>query len=297
MFASLKEFKFAEDYLLIISEILKELYDLIDRFMENINAPVVEGAPVKSFDASGYLLNIQRQIQRLAQCTECHLSADRLSKNACNTYQKFMCIIYKYLECYQSLDQYSIRKIRQSLAEFLYPKIIIFSSELYYIFRAKKLLTLIDSVIERNMKIPEAKVKILSFIQEIDYLMLPKRLFLSVKTPRLRIPQEFLWQIEDKDMVSSLKEHIIDIEVEVENFNEKILNEWSIEISLVAITDSDIKKIQKRVIKKALPLINFQFLVEFTTICKYCLSTEIMLLDSTGYAVDKLSFQDYISVV
>ena len=99
-------------------------------------------------------------------------------------------------------------------------------------------------------------------------------------------------------MVSSLKEHIIDIEVQLENFNEKILNEWAIDTSLVAIhTDTKIKKIQKRVIKKAIPVLNFQFLVEFTSICKYTVSTEIRLLDSTGYQVDKLSYQEDINVV
>lgn len=43
------------------------------------------------------------------------------------------------------------------------------------------------------MNIAEAKSKILTFIQDIDYIMLPKRLFKSVKTPRLKVNQNFLW--------------------------------------------------------------------------------------------------------
>lgn len=99
-------------------------------------------------------------------------------------------------------------------------------------------------------------------------------------------------------MVSSLKEHIIDVEVEIENFNEKFSNDWAIDTSLTAIqTETKIKKIHKRVIKKALPLINFQFLVEFTSICKYSVTAEIRLLDCNGYLVDKLCYDSDLNVV
>lgn len=140
IFSSLKEFKFAEDYLSIVGDILKELTSLIKVFIDG-------GEALRGFDASSHLLQIQRNIQMISQCADCHLSTDKLSRDACLVYQKFLCIIYKYLECYQTLDEYSIRKIRQSLAEFLAPKSPIFSSELYFIFQAKRLLVYIDSMI------------------------------------------------------------------------------------------------------------------------------------------------------
>lgn len=287
---SLKEFKFAESYLNILADILKDLYTLMRNHIS-------EKTP-DMFDSSENLIKIQGGIEQISKCTECFLASDKLSKNACRMFILFMKIVYKYLESYETLDQYSILKIRQSLHEFLQSKETIFSCELYYIFRAKRLMALIDSVVEKNMNINESKVKILNFMHDIDFVMLPKMIFLSHKTPKLKIMKDFLSDLGDKHSVSSLKEHIISVEVELGNYSDDLAHDWSIETILV-IKDAIFYnvKMRKNAIKMVQPIIIFQFLVEFTAICEHIVAVEINLKHSNGYLVDKLSFNKKINVV
>lgn len=108
---SLKEFKFAERYLNILADILKELYTLIRNHIS-------EKTP-DMFDSNENLIKIQSGINELSKCTECFLAGDKLSKSAAKLYVQFLTIVYKYLESYDTLDQYCISKIRQSLHEYL----------------------------------------------------------------------------------------------------------------------------------------------------------------------------------
>jgi hypothetical protein len=106
-------------------------------------------------------------------------------------------------------------------------------------------MTLIDSVVEKSININETKLKILNFMHEIDYVMLPKMIFLSQKTPQIKIMKDFLSELGDKNYVSSLKEHIISVEVELENYSEELVHDLSIETILV-IKDSIFYNVKMR---------------------------------------------------
>ncbi len=109
--------------------------------------------------------------------------------------------------------------------------------------------------------------------------------------------KEFLSDLGDTNSVSSLKEHIISVEVELANYSEALVRDWSIETILV-IKDAIFYnvKMRKNAIKKVQPIVIFQFLVEFTAICEHIVAVEINLKHSNGYLVNKLSFSKKINV-
>lgn len=159
-------------------------------------------------------------------------------------------------------------------------------------------MALIDASTEKNLNLGESKLKILNFLHEVDYVMLPKMIFLSHKTPKLKLMKDFLEDLGQRNTVSSLKEHIISLEIEIENYSEKVVDECSIETVLV-IRDAIFYniKMRKSAIKKVQPIVIFQFLVEFTAICEHTVAAEIYLKHSNGYLLNKLAFNRKISVV
>jgi hypothetical protein len=289
--ASLKEFRFSEEYLQTLQQILNELHIAIDGFIETENN---QAAP----NVQLILERLQAGIGRMDEIASFHLDNDPISRYSVKVLARFLSTVFKFLESYEKLDQHSIRKIRQSLHEFLVPKGMIYSAELYLFFKAKKFLGLIDSVIERNMNIGEAKVSLLKFILEVDFLMLPKRVFISMRSPQLFVCQKFLWQLKDENKLSSLKEHIIETELEVKYIKEAELRDWSIECDLVAKDTLFFNtKFKKQAIKSAKNLISFQFLVTFESICKHKLDMTIKLINRCGLLMDKIELEGEIDII
>lgn len=241
---------------------------------------------------------LQAVITNLNEISEYHLENDPISRQAVKVFVAFLKIVFKYLENYERMDQLTIKKIRQSLHDFLAPKSQIYGAELYLIFRAKKLLALIDSAIERNMNIGDAKISLLRFIHEIDFVLLPKRVFISSKPPSLKLTQTFLWQFAEKSRVSSLKEHIIECEVELLCSKDSNLSKWSVEAELTAQECLfDQVKFKKKAIKEAKSLVSFQFLVHFESLCRHRLELSVKLINSAGFLLDRIDSQEEIEVV
>lgn len=241
---------------------------------------------------------LQAVITNLNEMAEYHLENDPISKQAVKVYVSFLKIVFKYLENYDKMDQLTIKKIRQSLHDFLAPKSQIYGSELYLIFRAKKLLALIDSAIERTMNISDAKISLLRFIHEIDFVLLPKRVFISSKPPSLKLTQTFLWQFSEKLKVSSLKEHIIECEVELVFSKDACISKWSVEAELTACECLfEQVKFKKKAIKGAKALVSFQFLVHFEALCRHRLELSVKLLNSAGFLLDRIDSKEEIEVV
>jgi hypothetical protein len=359
VFSSLREFRFSEEYLTAITDILAELSHIISTYLnedkEGLSINSQQGGNGSSLgnaqvaythqnstqfqlggqvssplstqnqltlafmggsgQTNGYSLStglsstvlrglmirferLQALIAQLSEISEYHLENDLISKQAVKVFVSFLKIVFKYLENYEKMDQLTIKKIRQSLHDFLAPKSQIYGAELYLIFRAKKLLALIDSAIERNMNMSDAKISLLRFIHEIDFVLLPKRVFISSKPPSLQLTQSFLWQFSDKSKVSSLKEHIIECEVEVVCSKNSTISKWSIEAELTATEClCEQVKFKKKAIKEAKSLVAFQFLVHFETLCKHRLELSVKLINSAGFLLDHIESDEQIEVV
>lgn len=290
----MKEFRFAEDYLNSLVMVLTDLHNMMTSFLgeEGSKPPLTGGAFTEAIE------RLQSGILRIKQVAEQHLDNDPISAYSVKIFTRFLSIVARYLELYDKLDQLAIRKIRQSLHEFLLPKNQIFGAELYYFFRAKKLIGLVDSVLERGMNISEAKVNLMKFLLEIDYVLLPKRTFISAHTPKLYVSQPFLWQFRDKAKVSSLQEHILETEVEVRHLDSRFGKEWIVEADLVCKDCLlDQVRFNRKAIKPAKSILSFHFLVHFESICKHRLSLQIRLLNKGGYDIDKLDFEETLEVV
>lgn len=293
VFSSLKEFKFAEDYLNILVDILVDLYFVMNNFLPEEDS--VEKITLPVFDQ---LERLQFSILKLNTISDYHLENDSISRYSVKIFSRFLSITFKYLENFEKLDQFMLRKIRQSLHEFLIPKNQIYGAELYYFFKAKKLFSLIDSVIDRNINIQEAKINLLKFLFDVDYILLPKRIFISMNSPKLFMGQPFLWQFREKDKVSSLREYIIETEVEIHHIQEAQIINWSVEAELTCSECIfDQIKFTKKAIKTAKPLISFNFLVHFESICQHKLTIEISLLNKNGYLIDKLLREEHIEII
>ena len=267
---------------------------------DSSQAPLVGGGQTAGKQAASISDNLERlqaNILRLTDIACHHLHEDALSRQSVKTFGRFLSIVFKYVECYERLDQLSIRKIRQSLHEFLIPRHHCYSSELYYLFKAKKLLSLLDSVIERNLGIAEAKVNLLKFILEVDFVMLPRAVLVSSLTPKLVLPQPFLWQFGDDGRSSSLREHIVETEVEVRHVGEVTLRDWSIEAELVC-TEAGLGqvKFRKKTIKQAQSLVGVSFMLHFESVSRHRLGLTVRLLNRDGFLVDELTAESSLEV-
>lgn len=358
IFASLREFKFTEEYLSVLTNILGEIHQIITTYLSDEkpgsppnplhssngghtnnsqvfnsnhgspqNSPaqtlqhqlnsnqlavaIITGnisparLPIHNSQAGGInrsvlmrLERLQAAISRLGVIADQYLASDLISKQAIKVFAAYLKIVFRYLENYERLDLQLIKKIKQSLHDFLAQKPLIYGVELYLIFRAKKLLTLIESVLDRDMKISEAKNSLLKYILETDYVMLPKRLFISSKAPAVELTQAFLWQFSDKSKVSSLKEHIVECEVEVKNVTDDSLSKLTVEAELKASECIfEQVKFTRKSIKEARSLVSFHFLVQFDAICKHELQLSVRLLSTTGFLLDRIEAKEIVEVV
>jgi hypothetical protein len=244
------------------------------------------------------LEKLQSLISRLTTVADHFLENDQISKQALKSFVALLKIVFKYLENYERLDLAIVKKIRQSLHDFLVPKSQIFGAELYLIFKAKKLLALIDSAIDRSMNISDAKTSLLKYIQDLDLVLLPKRIFISSKTPMVELTQTFLWQFDDKTKVSSLKEHIIECEVAVKNVQDQPIESLTVEAELKASECLfDQIKFVKKSIKEAKSLVSFQYLVHLESICKHKLEFSVRLVSSAGFLLDRIETKEFVEVV
>ena len=130
--------------------------------MENPNAKV----------SNQNFLNLHVLILKLENSVQCYPKIDSLSASAIKTFVKFLQIIYNFLLNYESLDLYSLRKLSQTLHEFLLPNTNLFSSEINILFRGKKLLQLLDHIIEKKAVVNDSKKTIIKYISEMDLLVL-----------------------------------------------------------------------------------------------------------------------------
>lgn len=293
VFASLKEFKFAEDYLNVLVDILVDMY-----FVMNVYLPEETGEPKAALPIHDNLERLHLSIKKLNEVADFHLDNDAISKYSIKIFSRFLCITFKYLECYDKMDLVMLRKIRQSLHDFLVPKNQIYGAELYFFFKAKKFFSLIESVIDRNMGIAESKVNLLKFLLDIDYVLLPKRTFISMNTPSLHMGQQFLWQFREKSKISSLKEYIVEAEVEVRHVKEHHTKHWTVE-AVLECRECIFNQVKfaKKTIKPARSLISFHFLVHFESICKHKMTLSVKLLNRNGYLIDHIFAEEHIEII
>lgn len=287
---SLKEFKFAENYFDILAEVIKQIQNLANYFLKINKYEQAVPAPHEQ------LSHFHDQILQLKKCEECFLGGDRLSKNSLSIFCEFLKIVYKFMEDFMKMDKHCMMKLRQSLYEFLLVENMVYTSELYYLFKGKRLLSLLDTIIEDKIDIEQGKLKALGFFQELDYVMLPKRVFISKKMPKLKVDKDFLWQIGDKEKVSTLKVHIVDVEVEILNLEESEEESWTVQ-AILEVKDNIFhkQKVYKETVKSAKEMLNFRFMVEFISVCRHRVAMKVQLMHHNGFVVDSIVLSEIIN--
>jgi hypothetical protein len=287
-FATLKEFRFAVDYLDTLSEIIFNFCDILEPLMENPNAKV----------SNQNFLNLHVLILKLENSVQCYPKIDSLSASAIKTFVKFLQIIYNFLLNYESLDLYSLRKLSQTLHEFLLPNTNLFSSEINILFRGKKLLQLLDHIIEKKAVVNDSKKTIIKYISEMDLLVLPRSIFKPAKSPHIKIiPGSFVFGQKEIIDLSSFKDHVVDVKVTIENADEKILNHWSVSAEL----NADEQILGKRVLSKfSLKVADgnmaFKFLCNFSVVADHMITLKLKLVNPLNSVIDEKSICQMVNI-
>lgn len=262
---------------------------------------------------------LQSRVTLLIHLAEHYLEEDSLSRSAVIAFAKFLSLVLRFLESFEVADPQTLKRSKVHLQDFLNLKGSgLFSSDLYYNFKIRKVMGLLESGVD---KVPtsEVKLSVLKYLSEIDYLMLPRAVFISNKTPKLHASQGLLWQFRDKHKVTSLQEHVVECEIEVQNLpsgsqtseSSKISSNasssvvsggpsaaWVVEAEIVCVeTVFNQVRFSKKAIKPANNLLSFSFLLHFDTACPYKLSLCVKLMNRAGFLIDQLQLEDHLDII
>ena len=100
VFASLKEFRFSEDYLNSLVMVLTDLHNMMTSFLgeEGSKPPLTGGAFTEAIE------RLQSGILRIKQVAEQHLDNDPISAYSVKIFTRFLSIVARYLELYDKLE-------------------------------------------------------------------------------------------------------------------------------------------------------------------------------------------------